>query len=105
MRSQYQNEEEAASIVNTICEKLERGWLPLRDCCSQCYDNAAVMSGHVSGVQPRILGKIPIALFNNCDNHSLNLACVHTASEETITISFFGTIEAIYNFFNASTYR
>ena len=95
----------AAAIVNTICEKLEKDQLPLRDCCSQCYDNAAVMAGHVSGVQRRILDKNPNALFINCDNHGLNLACIHAASEETITISLFGTIVAIYNFFGASTNR
>ena len=96
---------DAASIVNTICEKLEKDQLPLRDCCFQCYDNAAAMAGHVSGVQRRILDKNRNALFINCDNHSLNLACVHAASEETVTISVFGTIKAIHNFFSASTNR
>ena len=85
--------------------KTGKDQLPLRDCCSQCYDNAAVMVGHVSGVQRRILDKNPTALFINCDNHGLSLACVHAASEETITISFFETIEAIYNFFSVSTNR
>ena len=63
------------------------------------------MSGHISGVQRRILDKNPNTLFINCDNHSLNLACVHAASEETVTIYFFGNIEAIYNFFSPSTNR
>ena len=63
------------------------------------------MAGHVSGVQRRILDRNPNALFINCDNHSLNVARVHAASEETMTISFFGIIEAIYNVFSASTNR
>ena len=91
-------EKDAASIVNTICEKLEKDQLPLRDCCSQCYGNAAAMAGHVSGVQRRILDKNPNALFINCYNRSLNLACVHAASKETITFFFFESSKLFTNF-------
>ena len=45
------------------------------------------MSGRISGVQQKIREKNPHAYFNSSDNHTLNLACVHTVSKES-TINF-----------------
>ena len=45
---------DAATLETVITEKLELNNLPLADCRSQCYDNAAVMTGHISGLQQRI---------------------------------------------------
>lgn len=42
------------------------------------------------------------ATFVNCDNHSPNLAGVHTASEEPVTVTFFGTVDELYSFFSPS---
>ncbi|XP_071035681.1 zinc finger MYM-type protein 1-like [Parasteatoda tepidariorum] len=39
---------DAASIENTILEKLNYDEISLTNCRSQCYDNAAVMAGHTS---------------------------------------------------------
>ncbi|XP_066965455.1 uncharacterized protein [Macrobrachium rosenbergii] len=79
--------------------------MPLKYCRSQCYDNVAVMGGHKSGVQERIIEKNTKAVFVSCENHSLNLAGIHAASEESITVTFFGTLDALYNFFSRSTMR
>ena len=81
------------------------GTTGLDDCRSECYENAAVMSDHISGVQQRILEKNPQALFINCDNHSLNLAGVHSASQEPLVVTIFGTPEMVYLFFACSTLR
>ncbi|XP_066969256.1 uncharacterized protein [Macrobrachium rosenbergii] len=70
-----------------------------------CYDNAAVMARHKSGVQQRIIEKNSKAVFVNCDNHSLNLAGIHAASEESVTVTFFDTLDALYNFFSRPTMR
>ena len=96
---------DAASAVDKIVKQLEQDHLPLEDCRSQCYDNAAVMSGEKSGVQQRLTAMNPKAIFVNCDNHSLNLAGVHAASHEVATVTFFGTIEALYLYFSRSTLR
>ncbi len=96
---------DAATLEKVIVEQLESYNLPLADCRSQCYDNASVMSGHISGLQQRILARNHRALFINCDNHSLNLAGVHSAKQDPIVITFFGTIETIYTFFSRSTLR
>jgi hypothetical protein len=79
--------------------------LPLTDCRSQCYDNAAVMAGELSGLQQRISIRNPRALFVNCNNHSLNLAGLHAAKQDPVVVTFFGTVENLYVFFSASTVR
>ena len=96
---------DAAATEDAILNQLDSQDLPLENCRCQCYDNAAVMSGHVSGVQKRITDGNPLALFINCDNHSLNLAGVHASSQEALAVTFFGTIDGIYNFFSRSTVR
>ena len=96
---------DAATVEDEIVHKLNADNLPLQDCRSQCYDNAAVMSGHISGVQQRITARNHRAIFVNCDNHSLNLAGVHAASQDPVIVTFFGTVESIYCFFARSTLR
>ena len=91
--------ESAESIAKEITSKLEQDNLDLNDCRGQTYDNAATMSGKVSGVQKLISQKNPKAKFVNCDNHSLNLVGVHAASEHAFAISFFGVLDSLYNFF------
>ena len=77
----------------------------MKDYRSQCYDNAAVMSGHISGVQQRIIDRNNLALFVNCDNHSLNLTGVHATSQDPLIVTFFGTIGSMYLVFSRSTLR
>ncbi|XP_065664605.1 52 kDa repressor of the inhibitor of the protein kinase-like [Hydra vulgaris] len=96
---------DAATLKTVITEKLESDNLPLAGCRSQCYDNAAVMTGHISGLQQQICDRNPRALFVNCDNHSLNLVGVHAAKVDPIVITFFGTVESTFLFFSHSTLR
>ena len=96
---------DAATLETVIIEKLKLDDLPLADCRSQCYDNASVMSGHLSGLQQRLHARNHRALFVNCDNHSLNLAGVHAAKQDPVVITFFGTLDRLYAFFSSSTLR
>jgi len=75
---------DAASLERVIVERLKSDGIPLADCRAQCYDNAAVMTGHISGLQQRICDRNHRALFVNCDNHSLNLAGVHSAKQDPL---------------------
>ena len=95
---------DAASLEKVIVERLKSDAISLADCRAQCYDNAAVMAGHISGLQQRICDRNNRALFVNCDNHSLNLAGVHSAKQDPV-VTFFGTLENIYSFFSHSTIR
>ncbi len=42
-------------------------------------------------------------MFVNCDNHSLNLAGLHSANQDAVAVALFGTVESIYSFFSRST--
>ncbi|XP_053147367.1 uncharacterized protein LOC128343036 [Hemicordylus capensis] len=97
------SQKDAESLVEEILKQLEKDKMELQDCRSQCYDNAAVMARHRSGVCQRISEKNNLAVSVNCDNHSLNLVGVHTAKQDLTMAMFFGTIEAIYMFFSRST--
>ncbi|XP_065076558.1 uncharacterized protein LOC135700095 [Ochlerotatus camptorhynchus] len=78
------NLKDAESLVGTILSQLKKDGMDLQDCRSQCYDNAAVMAGHKSGVQQRIIEKNHLAVFVNCDNHSLNLVGVNAAKQDVM---------------------
>ena len=43
--------------------------------------------------------------FINCENHSLNLACVHAAEVHPTVVTFFGIMNKIFVFFSSSTTR
>ena len=60
------------------------------------------MAGHWNGVQQRIYEKNKQAVFVNCDNHLLNLVDVYVARKDPEIVSFFGTINSLYNFFSCS---
>ena len=74
------------------------------NCRSQCYDNAAVVSGHISGVQKLIIDKNLKSIFTNCDNHSLNLCGVHASHEEPELVTFLAAVERLWTFFRAQLY-
>ena len=83
------SDKDAASLAQTILEQLGKDDMNVENCRSQCYDNAAVMAGHKSDVNQRVKKKSNLAIFVNCDNHSLNLVGVHAAKEEVMKGYFF----------------
>ena len=86
-------------MVNKILQKLEQDKISIIDCYGQTYDNAAVMAGVRGGVQRKILEVIPKAVFINCENHRLNLACVHTNGVHSVVVTFFGLLDELFIFF------
>ena len=44
------HQKDAASFVEVIMQQLQKDEIKIENCCSQCYDNAAVMAGHRNGV-------------------------------------------------------
>ena len=99
------HQKDAGSFIEVTMQHLEKDEIKTENCRSQYYDNAVVMAGHWNGVQQRIYEKNKQAVFVNCDNHSLHLVGVHAARQDTEMVSFFGTINSLYNFFSRSTQR
>lgn len=90
---------DAEGITRVITDCLKQ--LHLQDVLivGQSYDGAAVMSGHVSGVQTRIRAAYPVAMYFHCLAHKLNLVLVDACRVSRMAVGFFNTIEQLYKFF------
>nr|XP_027201635.1 zinc finger MYM-type protein 1-like [Dermatophagoides pteronyssinus] len=79
--------------------------LDLANCRGQSYDNGANMRGVNKGVQALILEKNPKAYYMSCGSHNLNLILSEMSKSSNIAISFFGTLQSLYNIFAGSVNR
>ncbi|KAM9311655.1 zinc finger MYM-type protein 1-like [Gastrophryne carolinensis] len=95
----------ATDLSSDILKKLESDGLDIMMCRSQGYDNAATMAGIHGGVQSILMEKNRKAVFNGCVDHSLNLCGQHSFAENASCVTFFGTLQAMFSFFAASTHR
>lgn len=95
----------AIDLSNEILAKLESDGLDIMMCRSQGYDNAATMSVLHGGGQAIIKTQNDKAIFSGCIDHTLNLCGQHSFAENASCTTFFGSVEAVYAFFSASTSR
>ena len=89
-------------IAQLIMDTSEEHAITLSDCKVQAYDNAANMAGKYNGTQEKILEQCSMAIFSLCGCHTLN-SCGNDAAEylpEAIT--YFRTVQMIYNLFSSS---
>ncbi|XP_065645782.1 uncharacterized protein LOC136076236 [Hydra vulgaris] len=63
------------------------------------------MSGKYNGVKAHIHSLNESARFVPCAAHTLNLVGVHAAEVSPLMITFFGKVQAIFNFFSSFTPR
>ncbi|XP_065654737.1 zinc finger MYM-type protein 1-like [Hydra vulgaris] len=99
------HEKTGKGLAAEITEKLEKDGLSISDCRGQGYDNGANMSGKYNGIQAHIHSLNEFARFVPCVAHTLNLVGVHAAEVSPLMITFFGKVQAIFNFFSSSTLR
>ena len=95
----------APLLTELIVKTFEKHTIPLSQCRGQGYDNGSNMKGKYEGAQAHILQKNELALFSPCGCHSLNLCGVHAAESCPAVITFFGTIQKLFNIFSASPQR
>ena len=95
----------AEDLTSEILNKLKTDGLDIMLCRGQGYDNASTMAGIHGGLQARIKDVNKKALFNGCGSHSLNLCGQHSFAENASCVSLFGTLQALFSFFAASTHR
>ena len=91
------NETTANQLTCLIKDLLIRSSLPLNDCCFQCYDGAANMSGRHSGVATQIQQLEAQALYMHCMGHCLNLAVLDTCRSIKIMRDAFDTVLELSN--------
>ncbi|XP_047132442.1 uncharacterized protein LOC124811172 [Hydra vulgaris] len=92
-------------ISQMIVETFQHNSIPLSDCRAQAYDNGSNMARKYNGVQAKILQLCPLALFSPCGCHTLNLVGNDAAECIPEAVTFFGTIQTVYNFFSSSPKR
>ncbi|XP_065674093.1 zinc finger MYM-type protein 1-like [Hydra vulgaris] len=92
-------------LATEISEKLGKDGLSISDCRGQGYDNGANMSGIYNGVKAHIHSLNESVRFVPCAAHTLNLVGVHAAEVSPLMITFFGKVQAIFNFFSSFTSR
>lgn len=93
------------ALSKTVVNFLNKCDIDIKNLRGQSYDNAANMSGRYNGLQAHISQINPLAYYIPCAAHSLNLVGVCAVQSCVGAISFFGLVQATYNFFSASTYR
>ena len=57
------------------------------------------MAGLRGGVQQKLLEVNPKTVFENCEKHSLNLACVNASGVHSVVVIFFWTSGETVHFF------
>ncbi|XP_076348043.1 zinc finger MYM-type protein 1-like [Tachypleus tridentatus] len=84
---------DADSLLKKIMETLAKCGIDYNVCIGQCYDGAAVMSGHISGVEEKFRREVSQAVYVHCYAHRLNLVlvdCVHNVQDAA---EFFRLVE------------
>lgn len=64
---------DAKTLFELVTDVLSKLTLNIPNCRGQCYDGAANVSGHKSGLQKRINDLVPRALYVYYTAHTLNL--------------------------------
>ena len=63
------------------------------------------MSGHLNGLQAKVLNAYPNAIFTHCYAHVLNLVLQQSMSHIKECRNFFKTLNALASFFSKSSKR
>ena len=71
-------------IVHILKDTMTRMNLSIANCRGQCYDGAANMAGHRSGVAAQILSVESRATYTHCYGHALNLAASDSIKKNKI---------------------
>ena len=88
----------AAAVSQVIKEQLSKHSRIKEKLVLQTYDGAAVMSGHINGVQVEVRQEYPFAYFVHCAAHRLNLVLCQSASSISPVKIFFVNVGAFCTF-------
>jgi hypothetical protein len=87
-----------AAITQVIKDKLSQHYGIKENLIMQTYDGAAVISGHINGVQVQVRQEYPFAYFVHCAAHRLNLVLCQSASSISSIKIFFVNLGAFSTF-------
>lgn len=96
---------DSETLYTIITDVLERFELKLNACRGQCFDGAYAMSGHLSGLQKRIIDHESRAIYVHCSAHSLNLVVQDAMQDIRAVADFLYTMRELINFIRGSPKR
>lgn len=92
-------------LFEILCKSLNKVGLTTNLLVGQCYDGASNMKGRFNGLQAKVKEIQPKAIYSHCYAHCMNLVLVEATSSNKYARNFFGTLQSLYNFFEASPHR
>ncbi|GBN56961.1 hypothetical protein AVEN_217512-1 [Araneus ventricosus] len=98
----YVSDKTGVALSEEILKKIEQG-LYIKNFRGQSYHNGANMAGKYQGVQVGISERNSSAKFVPCAAHTLKLVGVNAATAVHEVAGYFGTVNCLYAYFNAST--
>ena len=96
---------DAESLVQILLGSLSKVGLTTDKLIGQCYDGASNMRGAIAGVQAKIKAIQPKAIYSHCYAHCTNLVLVEATSTNKYARNFFGVLQNLYTFLEASSHR
>lgn len=90
-------------IAARILKVLEELGLKFELCVDQAYKNRANMAGKYNGVQAILLEHNFNCIYSSCGNHTLNLVGVDCTKSCKEAITYFGTVQQMYNLFSSNS--
>ena len=96
---------DAESLVQILLSSLLKVGLTTEKLIGQCYDGASNMRGAIAGVQAKVKAIQPKAIYTHCYAHCTNLVLVEATSTNRHARNFFGVLQNLYNFLEASPHR
>jgi len=95
-------EKTGAQIASMTLKTLEGNNIPLPDCQGQGYDNGTNIGGKYNGAQEHIIENNSLCVFLPCGCHTLDLSGADSVACCPEAVTFFGTVQTIYNIFSSS---
>ena len=96
---------DAEALLQILLNSIEKVGLTIDKLVGQCYDGASNMSGAIAGVQAKVKALQPRAIYTHCYTHCTNLILVEATSSNQYSRNFFGVLQNLYTFLEASPHR
>lgn len=96
---------DAQTLFNLVINVLSQFDIDISKCRGQCYDGAANVSGHITGLQRRIIDVEPRAIFVHCTAHTLNLVVQDTMQNINKVRDFLAVLRSMISFVKDSPKR
>lgn len=96
---------DSESLLCLITDVLARFELDIKNCRGQCYDGAANVSGHLTGLKSKILSIEPRAIYIHCFAHTVNLVVQDSMCKAQLIRDYINLLRELICFVRGSPKR